>query len=148
MLTRPYIANTACIVSIAGGNPSNGLPAPHCNPNHALWIDPHKVPPHDPTCNDGRRQPFFRLMARQENWPHSGKSAHHAVLHSPAETTISCTRSTVPRRPLFIGIRTRSDHGAILPVTGERCWRRRKRLHKTHTRPPTPREFQYRYYVR
>ena len=106
---RVYIANTGLYRSIDGGKSFERLPAPHGD-HHALWIDPNN-PNRLINGNDGGAT---ISVDGGKNWTTQGNQPTAQFYHVAADNDFLYRVYGSQQDNSSIGIRTRSDHGAIL----------------------------------
>ena len=106
---RVYIANTGLYRSIDGGKSFERLPAPHGD-HHALWIDPNN-PNRLINGNDGGAT---ISVDGGKNWTTQGNQPTAQFYHIAADNDFLYRIYGSQQDNSSIGIRTKSDHGAIL----------------------------------
>jgi photosystem II stability/assembly factor-like uncharacterized protein len=106
---KVYIANTGLYRSIDGGKSFERLPAPHGD-HHALWIDPNS-PNRMINGNDGGAT---ISVDGGKNWTTQGNQPTAQFYHVAADDDFQYRVYGSQQDNSSIGIRTRSDHGAIL----------------------------------
>src|SRR6266851_5365663 len=106
---KVYIANTGLYRSIDGGKSFERLNAPHGD-HHALWIDPNS-PNRMINGNDGGAT---ISVDGGKNWTTQGNQPTAQFYHVAADNDFLYRVYGSQQDNSSIGIRTRSDHGAIL----------------------------------
>ena len=106
---KVYIANTGLFRSSDGGKSFERLLAPHGD-HHALWIDP-KDSTHLINGNDGGAT---ISVDGGKNWSTQGNQPTAQFYHVAADNDFQYRVYGSQQDNSSIGIRTRSDHGAIL----------------------------------
>jgi photosystem II stability/assembly factor-like uncharacterized protein len=106
---KVYIANTGLYRSNDGGKTFERLPAPHGD-HHALWIDP-KDTSHLINGNDGGAT---ISVDGGKNWSTQGNQPTAQFYHVAADNDFQYRVYGSQQDNSSIGIRTRSDHGAIV----------------------------------
>jgi len=105
-----YIANTGLYKSTDGGKSFERLNSPHGD-NHALWIDPNN-PNRMMNGNDGGAT---ISVDGGKNWTTQNNQPTAQFYHVAADNDFQFRVYGSQQDNSSIGIRTRSDHGAILP---------------------------------
>jgi photosystem II stability/assembly factor-like uncharacterized protein len=105
-----YIANTGLYKSTDGGKSFERVNSPHGD-NHALWIDPNN-PNRMINGNDGGAT---ISVDGGKNWTTQNNQPTAQFYHVAADNDFQFRVYGSQQDNSSIGIRTRSDHGAILP---------------------------------